>query len=277
LTAALALHGNATAQEAVAEDAGGATELSAIFVDGATKIPTALIETPRSVSLITRDELDTRGAQDIIEAVRYSAGVVTSPYGFDPRFEQIVIRGNDITTTGDYRDGLRQPYLNYGMLRNEPYALEQVEVIKGPISVLYGAGSPGGVVNKTSKMPTEETIREVGILYGTEDRAQTMFDFGGPLSEDDSSLLYRIVGLARRGDTNFDIADDRYLLQPALTWKPDEATSFTVYGAVQADEIDVDIGAIIGPDGQVLDLRGSDPDYDYQKMRQQQIGLPVRS
>jgi iron complex outermembrane receptor protein len=272
LTAALALHGNATAQEAVTEDAGGATELSAIFVDGATKIPTALIETPRSVSLITRDELDTRGAQDIIEAVRYSAGVVTSPYGFDPRFEQIVIRGNDITTTGDYRDGLRQPYINYGMLRNEPYGLEQVEVIKGPISVLYGAGSPGGVVNKTSKMPTEETIREVGILYGTEDRAQTMFDFGGPLSEDDSSLLYRIVGLARRGDTNFDIADDRYLLQPALTWKPDEATSFTVYGAVQADEIDVDIGAIIGPDGQVLDLRGSDPDYDYQKMRQQQIG-----
>jgi iron complex outermembrane receptor protein len=272
LTAALALHGNATAQEAVAEDAGGATELSAIFVDGATKIPTALIETPRSVSLITRDELDKRGAQDIIEAVRYSAGVVTSPYGFDPRFEQIVIRGNDITTTGDYRDGLRQPYLSYGMLRNEPYALEQVEVIKGPISVLYGAGSPGGVVNKTSKMPTEETIREVGILYGTEDRAQTMFDFGGPLSEDDSSLLYRIVGLARWGDTNFDIADDRYLLQPALTWKPDEATSFTVYGAVQADEIDVDIGAIIGPDGQVLDLRGSDPDYDYQKMRQQQIG-----
>lgn len=273
LATVLALTGNATAQEAtVSQDAGGATELSAIVIDGATKIPTALIETPRTVSLISRDELDKRGVQDIIEAVRYSAGVSTGGYGFDPRFDQIVLRGNDITTTGDYRDGLRQPYLSYGMLRNEPYALEQVEVIKGPISVLYGAGSPGGIVNKTSKMPTEETIREVGILYGTEDRVQAMFDFGGPLSEEDNSVLYRIVGLARRGDTNFDIADDRYLFQPAITWKPDEATSLTVYGAVQADETDVDVGALIGPDGKIHELRGSDPDYDYQKVRQQQVG-----
>lgn len=273
LATVLALHGNALAQDATTgEDTGGATELSAIVVDGATKIPTTLIETPRTVSFISREELDKRAVQDIIEAVRYSAGVQTGGYGFDPRFDQIVLRGNDITTTGDYRDGLRQPYLNYGMLRNEPYTLEQVEVIKGPISVLYGAGSPGGIVNKTSKMPTEETIREVGILYGTEDRVQGMFDFGGPLSESDDSLLYRIVGLARRGETNFDIADDRYLIQPALTWKPDEGTSLTVYGLAQADETDVDVSAVIGPDGRIHDLRGSDPDYDYQKVRQQQIG-----
>jgi outer membrane receptor protein involved in Fe transport len=78
LATVLALTGNATAQEAtVSQDAGGATELSAIVIDGATKIPTALIETPRTVSLISRDELDKRGVQDIIEAVRYSAGVST--------------------------------------------------------------------------------------------------------------------------------------------------------------------------------------------------------
>ncbi|MCG5482887.1 MAG: TonB-dependent siderophore receptor [Sinorhizobium meliloti] len=273
LAAVLAVNGNAAAQEAVpGATQSGATQLDAIVVDGATKIPTTLVETPRSVSLISREELDKRAVQDIIEAVRYSAGVVTGSYGFDPRFEQITIRGNDITTTGDYRDGLRQPYLSYAMLRNEPYSLEQVEVIKGPISVLYGAGSPGGIVNKTSKMPTEETIREVGVLYGTENRIQGMFDFGGPLSENDDGLLYRVVGLARRGETNFDIADDRYLIQPALTWKPDEATSFTIYGLAQADETDVDVGAVIGPDGRIHDLRGSDPDYDFQKVRQQQIG-----
>ena len=68
LATVLALTGNATAQEAtVSQDAGGATELSAIVIDGATKIPTALIETPRTVSLISRDELDKRGVQDIID------------------------------------------------------------------------------------------------------------------------------------------------------------------------------------------------------------------
>ncbi|WP_027992398.1 TonB-dependent siderophore receptor [Sinorhizobium meliloti] len=239
---------------------------------GATKIKTPLIETPRSISVITRKELDERGAQDIIEAVRYSAGVTTGAYGFDPRFDQIYIRGYDTTTIGDYKDGLRQPYMNYGTFRTEPYTLERVEVIKGPMSVLYGAGSPAGIINKISKMPTEEPIREVGALYGTEDRAQAMFDFGGPVSEGNDQFFYRLVGLARNGETNFDMGDDRYLIQPALTWKPADTTSFTIYGLAQADETDASPVGITDLSGKVHKLRGSDPDYDYQKVRQQQIG-----
>ncbi|MFK0166257.1 TonB-dependent siderophore receptor [Rhizobium sp. NPDC090279] len=291
LATMFALSGNAVAQDAAANaNNGNATQLAPIIVSGqssdasdnttvaakksqgATKINTPLIETPRSVSVVTRKELDERGAQDITEAVRYSAGVQTGAYGFDPRFDQIIIRGNDITTDGSYLDGLRLPYMNYAMFRTDPYALERVEVIKGPVSVLYGAGSPGGIVNMISKLPTDETIREVGALYGTSDRAQTMFDFGGRVNQDDDSMLYRIVGLARKGDTNFDIADDRYLIQPSFTWKPDDATKFTVYGSAQSTETDANVGAMIGPDGNVLDFRDSDPDYDYQRTKQQQVG-----
>ncbi|OAP36424.1 ligand-gated channel [Sinorhizobium glycinis] len=239
---------------------------------GASKIKTPLIETPRSVSVVTRKELEQRGAQDIIEAVRYSAGVTTGAYGFDPRFDQVFIRGYSATTIGDYKDGLRQPYINYGTFRTEPYTLERVEVIKGPVSVLYGAGSPAGIVNKISKLPTEETIREVGVLYGTEDRLQGMFDFGGPVSEENDEFYYRLVGLARKGETNFDIGDDRYLIQPGLTWKPDDSTTFTIYGLAQADETDANVGAVTDPSGKVHELRASDPDYDFQKVRQQQIG-----
>lgn len=240
---------------------------------GATKTDTPLIETPRSVSVVTRKEIEERGAQDIIEAVRYSAGVSTGAYGFDPRFDQIYIRGYDATTLGDYKDGLRQPYINYGTFRTDPYSLERVEVIKGPVSVLYGAGTPAGIVNKVPKLPTEEKIREFELLYGTKNRAQAAFDFSGPVKEGSDEFLYRIVGLARNGDTNFDIADDRYFLQPSFTWAPDAATSFTVYGLVQADETDSNVGAIKDPSsGKILALRESDPDYDYQKIRQQQIG-----
>ncbi|MBY5718639.1 TonB-dependent siderophore receptor [Rhizobium leguminosarum] len=248
------------------------TSVAAKNSSAATKINTPLVETPRSVSVTTEKEIEQRGAQSIIEAVRYSAGVTTGTSGFDPRFDQVYIRGYNATTVGDYRDGLRQPYINYGMFRTEPYQLQRVEVIKGPVSVLYGSGSPGGLVNKISKLPTEEPIREVGISYGTEDRVQGMFDFGGPISEDNEDFLYRIVGVARRGDTNFDIADDRYLLAPSFTWKPDEGTSFTVYGLAQADETDSNVGAIATLDGRILDIRASDPDYDYQKVKQQQVG-----
>lgn len=238
----------------------------------ATRTDTPLIETPRSVSVVTRKELEERSAQDIIEAVRYSAGVTTGAYGFDPRFDQIYIRGYDATTLGDYKDGLRQPYINYGTFRTDPYSLERVEVIKGPVSVLYGAGTPAGIVNKVPKLPTEDSIREIELLYGTKDRAQAAFDFGGPVTEGSDDFLYRIVGLARNGDTNFDIADDRYFLQPSLTWNPDAATSFTIYGLVQADETDSNVGVITDPSGNIHTLRESDPDYDYQKIRQQQIG-----
>ncbi|QND46208.1 TonB-dependent siderophore receptor (plasmid) [Rhizobium lusitanum] len=291
LVTVFALSGTAAAQDSSTNaSTGNATQLAPIVVSGgtsdasdnttvtakkskgATKIDTPLVETPRSVSVITKKELEERGAQDIIEAVRYSAGVQTGSYGFDPRFDQVNIRGNDVTTTGDFRDGLRQPYMNYGMFRTDPYSLDRVEVIKGPTSVLYGPGSPGGIVNKISKLPTEEMIREVGVVYGTSDRAQTMFDFGGRVNQDDDSMLYRIVGLARKGDTNFDIADDRYFIQPSFTFKPDEATKFTVYGSAQSTEGDANVDALTGPDGNVLNLRASDPDYDYQKTRQQQVG-----
>ncbi|NGN41598.1 TonB-dependent siderophore receptor [Mesorhizobium sp. CGMCC 1.15528] len=240
---------------------------------GATKTDTPLVETPRSVSVVTRKELEQRGAQDIIEAVRYSAGVTTGGYGFDPRFDQIYIRGFSATTIGDYKDGLRQPYMNYGTFRTDPYSLERVEIIKGPVSVLYGAGTPAGIINKVSKLPTEEKIREVELLYGTQNRAQAAFDFSGPVTEGSDEFLYRVVGLARNGETNFDIGDDRYFLQPSFTWNPDAATSFTVYGLVQSEETDANVGAITDPgSGKVLHLRASDPDYDYQKVRQQQIG-----
>ncbi|TPK87701.1 TonB-dependent siderophore receptor [Mesorhizobium sp. B2-4-13] len=283
----------ASAQQAGTQASGGATVLEPITVSGeaggdtsreddrtvaakrssgATKTDTPLIETPRSVSVVTRKELEERGAQDIIEAVRYSSGVSTGAYGFDPRFDQIYIRGYDATTLGDYKDGLRQPYINYGTFRTDPYSLERVEVIKGPVSVLYGAGTPAGIVNKVPKLPTEDRIREVELLYGTKDRAQAAFDFGGPVTKGSDDFLYRIVGLARNGDTNFDIADDRYLLQPSFTWNPDAATSFTIYGLVQADETDSNVGVITDPSGKVHTLRESDPDYDHQKIRQQQVG-----
>lgn len=292
LAALLGAH-QALAQQAATQTSNGTTVLEPITVtgkggrvnsrdddktvvakrsSGATKTDTPLVETPRAVSVVTRKELEQRGAQDIIEAVRYSAGVTTGAYGFDPRFDQIYIRGYDATTLGDYKDGLRQPYINYGTFRTDPYSLERLEVIKGPVSVLYGAGTPAGIVNKVPKLPTEDRIREIELLYGTKDRAQAAFDFGGPVTEGSDDLLYRIVGLARNGDTNFDIADDRYFLQPSLTWNPDAATSLTIYGLVQADETDSNVGVITDPSGNIHALRESDPDYDYQKIRQQQIG-----
>lgn len=236
-----------------------------------TKIDTPLIETARSVSVVTRKEIEQRAAQNVVEAVRYSAGIVTDRSGFDPRFDTVEIRGYDATSTGDYKDNLRQPYLNYGMFRTDPYALERVEIVKGPVSVLYGAGTPAGIINKASKFANGERIREVDTLYGTENRRQVAFDVGDTIGED-GDLSYRLVGLARKGETNLHIADDRYFLQPSLTWTPTDQTSLTAYSLIQNSDIGGAVGVVIEPSGKIHDLRASDPDYDYNKIKQRQVG-----
>jgi iron complex outermembrane receptor protein len=240
----------------------------------ATKLDTPIIKTARSVSVITRKELDQREVQTILEAVRYSAGVAVSQSGFDPRFDEFHIRGYNATTAGDYKDGLRQPYLNFSMFRTEPYSLERVEVVKGPVSVLYGAGTPAGIVDKTSKLADGSRIREVESLYGTANRKQVAFDVGDTVG-DDSDLSYRLVGLARNGETNFDIQNDSYLLQPSLTWQPSDQTKITLYGLAQKTETDGSVSAITDADGVLRDLRAGDPEYDYQKTSQQQVGYKV--
>src|SRR5690606_16568481 len=102
-----------------------------------------------------------------------------------------------------------------GITRVEPYALERVEVLKGPSSVSYGAMPPGGMVNYVSKRPTEEVLREVELQAGSFDMYQGAVDFGGPLTED-GTWRYRLTALARNSDDPVDhIFDDRYYFAPA--------------------------------------------------------------
>ena len=78
------------------------------FVPGvsasAMKTDTPLLLTPQSVSVISRENLDARGVETIVEALQYTAGVATQTGGKDPRFDFFRIRGFD---AGNYRDGLR--------------------------------------------------------------------------------------------------------------------------------------------------------------------------
>ncbi len=235
----------------------------------ATKTDTPLIETPRSVSVVTRAEMDERAVTDMIQAARYASGVTTGAFGYDPRFDQIYIRGIETTTTGDFRDGLRQPIMNYGSFVTEVYTLDRIEVLKGPVSVMYGAASAAGIVNRISKLPLEEAHHEVELQYGTFGRKQAAFDFGGPINDE---ITYRVVGLARAGEGSYDIADDRYLLQPSATWKPNEDTTFTVYGLAQKSETGASAWSYLQDNNVFL---YTDPDFNSQKVEQYQIGYQL--
>lgn len=99
--------------------------------------------------------------------------------------------------------------------------------MRGPVSVLYGKSSPGGLLNMVSKRPTTEPLKEIQFKAGTDSLFQTGFDFSDAL-DDDGVYSYRLTGIARSANAQQKGAEEqRYAIAPAFTWRPDDKTNFT--------------------------------------------------
>ena len=202
----------------------------------ATKTDAPLIEIPQSVSVVTQDQLTSRNVQTVNEAIRYTGSVDVDTYGTETRYDWINIRGFDQSTYGLYRDNSRWQSGNVsGQI--DPYMIQEVDIVKGPSSVLYGQNQPGGLVNLVTKRPPSRALREIVLNYGSFNRQQVAADFGGPLGTDDNTLRYRLTGLYRRSDTQVKfVPDNRWFVAPALTWIPSSQTTWTVLGDYQKDD-----------------------------------------
>jgi iron complex outermembrane recepter protein len=119
-----------------------------------TKTDTPIREIPQSISVVPREAIDARQAQNLSEALRYSAGIRPEAFGPDTRLDWLLIRGFEATETGLFLDGLR---FNPAYAGNsfETYGLSRYEILRGPGSVLYGQMAPGGIINFASRVPPE--------------------------------------------------------------------------------------------------------------------------
>ncbi|KQY67196.1 ligand-gated channel [Ensifer sp. Root142] len=215
-------------------DAGGPVEgYVAKSSRTASKTGTPLLETQQSVSVITHDEIEAQGAQTVGQALNYTPGVLGQPFGTDPRFDAPIIRGFDGRQV-QFLNGLRM-MRTAGAPAFEIYGLENIDVLRGPASVMYGQGNPGGIINMISKKPVFENFGEVGVQGGSYETIGGFFDFGGTLGEQ-SDFAYRLTGLGKNAAAQVDELDnDRYFIAPALTWQPDEDSKLTILASVQHD------------------------------------------
>ncbi|HJR72228.1 MAG TPA: TonB-dependent siderophore receptor [Luteimonas sp.] len=197
-----------------------------------TKTDTPIEEIPQAISVITAEQMRDQNAQSLQEALRYSAGVRTDQYGLDNRGDWFALRGGSSGTT--LLNGMRLPLVGWwGVVREEPYAFERVEVLHGPSSVMSGQNAPGGVVNLVSKRPLSTASREVALQAGNNDHMQLAADFTGPLSD---TLSYRLIALSRDNDTQVDYADnERRYIAPSIAWRPSESVQLVVYAEYQKD------------------------------------------
>ncbi|MBY0511884.1 MAG: TonB-dependent receptor plug domain-containing protein, partial [Rhodospirillaceae bacterium] len=148
----------------------------------ANKSSMPLIETPQSVSVITRDQIDLLNFTDAQQAVRYTAGVAGENYGPDLRFDFFTVRG---FTPKQYIDGLPAPIsTTIYSVGADLYGFDTVDVLKGPASTLYGNAPPGGLYNQTSRRASDTFSGEVRGKYGTDDFAEVAGTVTGPLIAD---------------------------------------------------------------------------------------------
>ena len=245
----------------------------------ATKTDTPLLETPQSISVVTKDQIKDQGAQTVQDALQYTPGVSLQGYGANAFFDGFKIRGFDAP---QYLDGLRLPKdgLSFGMPKIEPYGLERLEVLKGPSSGLYGQTDPGGFINMISKRPTATPHFEAEGTFGSFNRIQGAFDFGGPIDKN-GEFLYRLVGLARQSDTQTDfVQDNKVFIAPSFTWRPTTDTSFTILSHYQKIDnkgyqqyVPGQVSFLPNPNGHVPYSRYiGEPSLDGYKLKQAAIG-----
>lgn len=211
-----------------------------------TKTNAALKEVPQSISVITEDQMEALNAQSLNQALGYTAGVVPSTRGATAtRYDQMTARGLSTGYTNLYLDGLRLLGGTYTSPQMDMWALSRVEVMKGPSSVLYGQGSPSGIINMVSKHPTAEPFGHLEVQAGNNSLLQGAFDVGGPIPGSDEEFLYRLTGLASKSDGQTNLTEnERLMIAPAVTWAPTDKTRLTILSSYQHDPKSASYGAV---------------------------------
>lgn len=204
-----------------------------------TKTDTPAIETPQSVTTITRKQLDDQNPSSVKDALNYTAGVLSAPDTVS-RYDSLFMRGfggfGTSTRIVDFLDGLRLPRGQaFALPSIDPFLLDRIDVLKGPGAVLYGQTSPGGLVNQVSRTPSASAYNEVRIEGGSDARLQGGLTSQGAI-DPDRRWQYSVSGFARRAETRYDDVDEeRVAVAPAIRWAPDADTQLTLRAFYQRD------------------------------------------
>lgn len=195
----------------------------------AMKTNTALKDTPQSISVISRTQLDDQSAQSLADAVKYTPGV-NFTQGEGNR-DQVVIRGN--VSTGDfYVDGLRDDVQYYRDL----YNIDRVEVLRGANGLAFGRGGNGGVINRVQKEASWSPVRELTVSGGSYGHMRGALDIGGGLSE---RVAGRVNVVSEQSDSFRDGVElRRNGISPTLTIQATDATKI-VLGAEYFNDLRV--------------------------------------
>lgn len=272
------------------DDASAAASADAIVVTGlrgtgmasATKTDTPLIETPQTITVIDAEELQRRNALSLNQALGYVAGVAANQRGGTvSRYDQMYLRG---FAPGLFLDGMRLIAGPYSTPQTDFNRIDQIDIMKGPASVLYGNGTPGGLINMTSKTPEAEPFGRIEGQVGNYDSLRLAADINQPLDADDKWRA-RLVGGWQKTDGFTKLTEsERYHISPMIAFVPDEKTSVTLLASYQHapsgsgySGAPVHGSALPNPNGPVrYHLNTGDPAYEAYDHKQKSVSALLR-
>lgn len=208
----------------IVEVVGRRTDYSAASASSATRFDADIIDVPVSVQVVPRSLIEDQGAIQVGEALRNVSGVTPGDTSGN-RVEKFLVRGFE----NDRRiavDGFLPPtaFGNVGYL--DLALVEQVEVLKGPASVLYGQANPGGFINLVSKRPEDRAFLNATLAGGSYDFARAEIDVNQPLTSD-NGLTSRFIVAYQNADSfrNLFRKTERVVIAPSFSWQVDDRSS----------------------------------------------------
>ena len=157
------------------------------FNPSSAKFTAELLDTPKTVSIVTAQLLQDTGATSLQDALRMVPGITFGAgEGGNPTGDRPFIRGFD-GQSNTFVDGMR----DVGMQTREIFNLEQVEVVKGPSSAYGGRDSGGGSINLVSKTPKLKSGTRVDLGLGTDNYLRGTVDANYLLADGVAARLNR--------------------------------------------------------------------------------------
>ncbi|WP_407362355.1 TonB-dependent siderophore receptor [Pseudomonas luteola] len=192
----------------------------------ATRTDTAIHETPQSISVVPRQVVEDIGATRLEDALDYAGGIERGNNFGGQGLTEFLVRG--FSTQEFYRNGFA---VNRGY-PNMPDAstIERLEVLRGPASMLYGRGDPGGTFNIVSKQPQADRKTVLGSQFNTQGLRRGTLDTTGALDEN-AEFTYRLNLVAEGSDSFRDhVESERYNVAPVLRWQLSDRTAVILEG-----------------------------------------------
>ena len=181
-----------------------------------TKLDLSRLEAPQSISVVPREIIDDRVVVRVSDTADNAAGVTARTSYGGAQNNSYAFRGFSGSFSGvNLKNGFQQfAFLSKTDIVN----VERVEFLKGPASLLYGAGEVGGLVNTITKKPLAEHRYEIGFTAGGFGQLRPTVDLGGPLNAS-RTVLFRLNAAYDRGNSYRDLVEhENSFVAPALTW-----------------------------------------------------------